>query len=113
MISMDTQAETQTELEEEVEEPLELPRAISQWASHVISRSSSYEHGWNAECICGPPRVFPHYGDVCCCYFSLFFSNCFVLLLFFVFRSGDHGHHLLQRALLNGLNFVFRDLVTL
>ena len=108
VISMDTQAETQTELEEEVEEPLELPRAISQWASHVISRSSSYEHGWNAECICGPPRVFPHYGDVCCCYCFTFLLKLFCFVVVFCFQIRGSWAPLAPKGTLEWIEFRFQ-----
>eukprot|EP00727_Mastigamoeba_balamuthi_P010014 m51a1_g5635 hypothetical protein (428) ;mRNA; r:830269-831788 len=37
---------------------------LQQWASRVIAFSSSYERGWEADTLLGPPRVYPNYGDV-------------------------------------------------
>jgi len=35
-----------------------------QWVSGVISRSSSYDRGWEATTVRGPPRNYPNYGDL-------------------------------------------------
>lgn len=35
---------------------------LSQWAISATSRTS-YNNGWEASCLTGPPRVYPQYGD--------------------------------------------------
>jgi len=37
---------------------------IFQWAQNVVSYSSSYNSGWEANTLVGPPRVYPNYGDI-------------------------------------------------
>jgi len=35
-----------------------------QWVHGIKSCSSSYERGWEATTVCGPPLVYPRYGDI-------------------------------------------------
>jgi len=35
-----------------------------QWVHGIKSFSSSYERGWEANTVCGPPLVYPRYGDI-------------------------------------------------
>jgi len=35
-----------------------------QWVKRVPKFSSSYNSGWEASCLIGPPRVYPSYGDI-------------------------------------------------
>eukprot|EP01125_Pyxidicula_operculata_P014556 TRINITY_DN4857_c0_g1_i1.p1 TRINITY_DN4857_c0_g1~~TRINITY_DN4857_c0_g1_i1.p1 ORF type:complete len:266 (-),score=7.22 TRINITY_DN4857_c0_g1_i1:47-844(-) len=37
---------------------------VYQWVDHVPIYSSSYNKGWEPQKICGPPKVYPRYGDI-------------------------------------------------
>jgi len=40
------------------------PDESYQWVTGIISYSSSYERGWEAHTVIGPPRNYPAYGDI-------------------------------------------------